>query len=121
MRQVEPRVLLTVLICAAAASAADRQISFSKDIQPVLQATCWKCHGLAVQLSKLDLSSRESALKGGEGGVVLVPGQRPGSEAVDGTVNMLCSDRLTDIGEGACYQSTFLDVAGWEAPAEAAR
>ncbi len=42
-------------------------------------------------------------------GVVLVPGQRPASEA-DGTVNMLCSDRLTDIGEGASYQSTFLDV-----------
>ncbi len=43
-------------------------------------------------------------------GVVLVPGQRPASEA-DGTVNMLCSDRLTDIGEGATYQSTFLEVA----------
>jgi hypothetical protein len=28
-----------------------------------------------------------------------------------GTVNMLCSDRLTDVGEGAAYQSTFLDVA----------
>ena len=49
-------------------------------------------------------------------GVVLVPGQRPGSETVDGTVNMLCSDRLTDIGEGACYQSTFLDVEAWESP-----
>jgi anaerobic selenocysteine-containing dehydrogenase len=44
-------------------------------------------------------------------GVVLVPGQRPSAEAVAGTVNMLCSDRLTDMGEGATYQSTFLDVA----------
>ena len=50
-------------------------------------------------------------------GVILVPGQRPGTEAVDGTVNMLCSDRLTDIGEGASYQSTFLDVEAWEARA----
>ncbi|MGQ3357365.1 MAG: molybdopterin-containing oxidoreductase family protein [Phreatobacter sp.] len=47
-------------------------------------------------------------------GVILVPGQRPGTEAVDGTVNMLCSDRLTDIGEGASYQSTFLDVEAWD-------
>jgi anaerobic selenocysteine-containing dehydrogenase len=46
-------------------------------------------------------------------GVVLVPGQRPDSEAVSGTVNMLCSDRYTDMGEGATYQSTFLDVAAW--------
>ena len=46
-------------------------------------------------------------------GVVLVPGQRPDDEAVSGTINMLCSDRYTDIGEGATYQSTFLDVAAW--------
>lgn len=50
-------------------------------------------------------------------GVILVPGQRPGTESVDGTVNMLCSDRLTDMGEGACYQSTFLDVEAWSARA----
>jgi anaerobic selenocysteine-containing dehydrogenase len=34
-------------------------------------------------------------------------------EAVSGTINMLCSDRYTDIGEGATYQSTYLDVAAW--------
>lgn len=43
-------------------------------------------------------------------GVVLVPGQRPSGEARRGTVNMLCSDRYTDFGDGATYQSTFLDV-----------
>ncbi len=46
-------------------------------------------------------------------GVVLVPGQRPDDEAVSGTINMLCSDRYTDIGEGATYQSTYLDVKAW--------
>ena len=43
-------------------------------------------------------------------GVVLVPGQRPAGEALSGTVNLLCGDRLSDFGEGATYQSTFLDV-----------
>jgi anaerobic selenocysteine-containing dehydrogenase len=46
-------------------------------------------------------------------GIVLVPGQRPDGETVSGTVNILCSDRYTDLGEGATYQSTFLDVAAW--------
>ncbi len=46
-------------------------------------------------------------------GVVLVPGQRPSSEALSGTINILCSDRYTDMGEGATYQSTYLDVAAW--------
>ena len=46
-------------------------------------------------------------------GVVLVPGQRPDEETLAGTINMLCSDRYTDLGEGATYQSTFLDIAAW--------
>ena len=48
-------------------------------------------------------------------GVVLVPGQRSDEDDISGTVNMLCSDRYTDMGEGATYQSTFLDVVRWEA------
>ena len=48
-------------------------------------------------------------------GVALVPGQRPDDETVGGTINMLCSDRYTDIGEGATYQSTYLDVGAWSA------
>jgi anaerobic selenocysteine-containing dehydrogenase len=43
-------------------------------------------------------------------GVALVPGQRPAGEAIEGTVNALCSDRYSDLGEGATYQSTRLDV-----------
>ena len=47
-------------------------------------------------------------------GVILVPGQRPTGEAVSGTINMLCSDRYTDMGEGATYQSTWLEVGAWK-------
>jgi hypothetical protein len=46
-------------------------------------------------------------------GVVLVPGQRTDQDETAGTVNMLCSDRFTDIGAGATYQSTYLDVSRW--------
>jgi anaerobic selenocysteine-containing dehydrogenase len=46
-------------------------------------------------------------------GVVLVPGQRPDDETAEGTVNMLCSDAFTDMGDGATYQSTWLDVRPW--------
>jgi anaerobic selenocysteine-containing dehydrogenase len=46
-------------------------------------------------------------------GVVLVPGQRPDGETALGTINILCSDRFTDLGDGATYQSTFLDVEAW--------
>jgi anaerobic selenocysteine-containing dehydrogenase len=46
-------------------------------------------------------------------GVVLVPGQRPDGEAVEGTINMLCDDSFTDLGEGATYQSTWLEARAW--------
>lgn len=49
-----------------------------------------------------------------QAGVAFVPGQRRDDETVSGTINMLCSDRYTDMGEGATYQSTWLDVAKWE-------
>jgi len=47
-------------------------------------------------------------------GVAYVPGQRRDDETVSGTINMLCSDRYTDMGDGATYQSTWLDVAAWD-------
>jgi anaerobic selenocysteine-containing dehydrogenase len=43
-------------------------------------------------------------------GVALVPGQRPAGEAIEGTINVICDDRLSDLGAGATYQSTRLDV-----------
>jgi anaerobic selenocysteine-containing dehydrogenase len=43
-------------------------------------------------------------------GIALVPGQRPSGESHHGTVNLLCSDRFTDLGDGATYQSTFLEI-----------
>ncbi len=43
-------------------------------------------------------------------GVAFVPGQRPVGEAIAGTINMLCSDRYSDLGDGATYQDTRLEV-----------
>jgi hypothetical protein len=57
------------------ASLWAKPVSFSNDIQPILQNSCWKCHGAAIQLSKLDLRTRGAALKGGDHGPSLVPGK----------------------------------------------
>jgi len=43
-------------------------------------------------------------------GTVFVPGQRPTADARHGTINVLCDDRYSDLGDGATYQSTRLDV-----------
>jgi hypothetical protein len=69
------RLLAWGLIAAASIGAADKFVSFRTDIQPLFESSCWKCHGGAIQLSKLDLRTREAALKGGEKGAAIVPGK----------------------------------------------
>jgi Protein of unknown function (DUF1553)/Protein of unknown function (DUF1549)/Planctomycete cytochrome C len=56
------------LFALAALKAGDRKISFSDDVRPIFQSSCWKCHGSGTQVAKLDLSSKDSASR------VLVPG-----------------------------------------------
>src|SRR5262245_56451581 len=53
---------------------AQQPVSFSRDIQPILQANCWRCHG-EQHVSGLDLRSRDGALKGGDNGPAIVPGK----------------------------------------------
>ena len=67
--------LIWGLTAAAAIGAADAPVSFTPDIRPIFESSCWKCHGGAVQLSKLDLRTREAALKGGARGAAIVPGK----------------------------------------------
>ncbi|PYR64015.1 MAG: hypothetical protein DMF91_01620, partial [Acidobacteria bacterium] len=43
-------------------SGAQEPTSFARDIQPILQGSCWTCHG-ELQTSGLDLRTREGALK----------------------------------------------------------
>src|SRR6266545_2609478 len=54
---------------------AQEPVSFAKDIKPIFEKSCWGCHSGATQLSKLDLSTRDGALKGGEHGPAIVPGK----------------------------------------------
>ena len=54
--------------------AASNGVSFTDDIRPIMERSCWNCHGEAAKLSQLDLSNRETALKGGTRGPAIVPG-----------------------------------------------
>ena len=76
------RIFVASIVCGLAVtgwvvrwSSAQEPVSFAKDIQPILQNSCFKCHGEAMQVSKLDLHTREAALKGGEKGAAIVPGK----------------------------------------------
>jgi len=60
---------------AASTGAQTRAVSFTDDIRPIMERSCWNCHGEDSQLSELNLSTRAGALAGGTKGPALVPGQ----------------------------------------------
>src|SRR5205807_8514112 len=70
-------LVITGALCAAAASHAAAQtptINYERDVRPILSNRCFGCHGPAQQQSGLRLDLRQNALRGGDYGPVIVPG-----------------------------------------------
>ena len=61
---------------------ADREIDFAKDVRPLLEKFCWRCHGEKKQESGLRLDSREALLKGGDLGQVIAAGDSERSKLI---------------------------------------
>lgn len=51
------------------------QVDFTRDVQPLLEAHCLKCHSGEKPKADFRLTSREAALRGGRNGVDIIPGQ----------------------------------------------
>lgn len=56
------------------APPAQVKIVFSRDIEPILTNTCYRCHSGERPKSHFLLTSRETALRGGDDGVDILPG-----------------------------------------------
>src|SRR2546422_5586970 len=54
---------------------ATDKVDFLRDIKPVLDASCLKCHGPEKPKSRFRVDSREALLRGGEKGPAVIPGQ----------------------------------------------
>jgi mono/diheme cytochrome c family protein len=74
--------LLRALAAGWAAPGADREPgappappTFDKDILPLFQAKCVRCHGDKMHKADLDLRTLAGAMKGGESGAAIVPGK----------------------------------------------
>lgn len=61
---------------------ADGKVDFRRQVQPILRRSCHKCHSARKQEGELRLDDRELAMKGGEDGVVIKPGDAEGSELI---------------------------------------
>src|SRR6266704_3169381 len=82
--------------------SANRKVDFLKDVQPVLSRKCRSCHGEEVQQSGLRLDKRQNALRGGDYGPVINPGNSAESKLIrrlvdgDGGLQMPPTGPLSD-------------------------
>src|SRR5438067_201907 len=62
---------------------ADKKgITYAKDIRPLFEASCFRCHGEERQKAELRLDSLDAVLKGSEDGKVIIPGNSAKSALV---------------------------------------
>jgi hypothetical protein len=54
--------------------AARREVDFDRDVWPLFEVSCLRCHGAELARSRFRLDDREAALRGGVIGVAIVPG-----------------------------------------------
>ena len=64
----------------ATLSATSLPVGFAADVLPILQRHCFECHGPRAQEGGLRLDDRTAAMKGGDTGPVVAPGEPSRSE-----------------------------------------
>jgi hypothetical protein len=81
-------LLLTSVVFMSRAAHAEDDVDYTQDIKPILSRRCATCHGAVKQKNNLRLDTAALAIKGGDAGPAVVPGDLEGSlllDAVQGT------------------------------------
>src|ERR1043166_2738726 len=74
-------------------------VTYAKDIKPIFEKSCIKCHGEEKQKGKLRLDSVAAVLKGGEDGQVIQPGKSAESLLVHNVAHV-----GDEIGRASCRE-----------------
>lgn len=81
--------------------ASDKKgVSYAKDIKPVLEKSCVKCHGAEKAKGKLRFDSLEAALKGSEHGKVIEVGNSAKSGLVHAVARLNEDEAMPPEGKG---------------------
>jgi len=76
------------------------QVDFTRDIKPILENNCLRCHGPEKPKSKFRLDSREAALKGGDEGVDILPGDSAKSPLIHYVAYLVEDSEMPPVGKG---------------------
>ena len=80
--------------------AGQQEVDFARNIHPLLQNRCLKCHGPEKPKGRFRLDNRQSALEGGERGISIIPGNSADSPLVHFVAHMVEDMEMPPIGNG---------------------
>src|SRR5581483_91366 len=89
----------SAFLLLGAAVRADDSVDYAKQIKPVLQARCYACHGALKQKGGLRLDTAALAIKGGETGPAITPGDVADSAILERVSATEDSQRMPPEGE----------------------
>ncbi len=101
MRQISLLIaaLTAAIAIASSAFCAEERIDYLQHIKPLLVKRCYACHGALKQEAGLRLDTAALALKGGNGGSVITPGNATASILIQRVTASDESERMPPIGE----------------------
>lgn len=68
---------------STSAATHDSPVQFSRDIKPIIDASCVKCHARGRSMGGLNMETRDALLKGGKSGPAIVPGDSKKSLVIE--------------------------------------
>ena len=72
-------LILPVAVLAGSQMFTSAAVDFTKEIQPILEQNCLKCHGAEQGKGGLRLHTKAASITGGDAGTALAPGQSKSS------------------------------------------
>ncbi len=86
--------------CFPTAAGGCGQIDFARDIKPILETSCLRCHGPEKPKSRFRLDNRVAALKGGDEGVDILPGNSVKSPLIHYVAYLVEDSEMPPVGKG---------------------
>jgi hypothetical protein len=106
-------LLLAIFVAGGARSAAGAEldesklprassvrVDFTRDIKPILDTSCIRCHGPEKPKSRYRLDNREAALKGGDDGIDILPGNSGKSPLIHYVARLVPDLEMPPKGKG---------------------
>ncbi len=98
-RNIRPALSGLLLLLHSSSLFADEQVNYIKHIKPVLIERCVACHGALKQEGGLRLDTALLAIRGGESGAAIIPGDSGASLLLNRVTATDASERMPPEGE----------------------